>query len=900
MKKRLISWFVVVFTVGLVVSLGAQPITGGGGLTRVTHDSSLSGSGTTTNPLAVVTTVMQSRVTGTCTTPNAIDVVNADGTVTCSSGVLNTSNVSGTSGFTTKFTGTNTIGNAWPQDDGSAWGSSGKFTITESNGDVHTFGAATVDGLATLTGGFTLGADSSAASHKITSLTDGSSAQDAAAFGQIATGINAAVSGTNNTTTKFTGTHTIGNAWPLDDATSWGVSGKFLITEASGNTVVSGTLDATGNFNVNTNKFSVVASSGNTTVAGTLGVTSDLAVNTNKFNVTASSGNTTVAGTLGVTGNLAVNTNKFTVTAASGNTLVAGTLDSTGNFAVNTSNFTVAASTGNTVVAGTLSVTSDVAVNTNKFTVTASSGNTLVAGTFTVNGNTTLGDTPASDTTTVNGFTTIANNNATADTLELYNTNTGGYGSVAFYDNTPAIKGASGYGNSLATDATVRSRLYWRTLGSDMIFTTGSGTPSTAAIFLTNSTGNVNIGSTASDPGFKLRVQGTFDSTGNSQIDGNTTLGDATSDTTAINGATTITGPTSAVGLVVKTTAQANIRINGDTDNTSDNSYTGYIIAKGSTPTELWYIGRDGTGNTDGLIIRRAATTDDLKIDTSGNATYAGNWSVNGNTTLGDAAGDTVTINGAATINNNVLNLNSHRITNVTDPSGAQDASTKNYVDTKVGLFIGRQVLTAASGTYTPTSGTKRVRVRMVGGGGGGGGASGSSGDLAAGGGGASGAYFEKFIDPGATVTGGAFANGAAGSAGSSSAGNGGNGGDTTIVVNSTTYTAKGGTGGTGMAHSSVTAAAAGGVGQAGSSAGDVLYQQDGQGGWVIAATLFYCGIGGSSALGAGGMGGGVAVARAGIAGTGNGAGGGGACAGNSSLAGAAGTIGIIIVEEFI
>lgn len=70
----------------------------------------------------------------------------------------------------------------------------------------------------------------------------------------------------------------------------------------AGNFNVIGTLDATGDFKINTNKFTVTASNGNTLVAGTLNVTSDLNVNTNKFNVVASSGNTTVAGTLDVTG----------------------------------------------------------------------------------------------------------------------------------------------------------------------------------------------------------------------------------------------------------------------------------------------------------------------------------------------------------------------------------------------------------------------------------------------------------------------------------------------------------------------------------------------------------------------------------------------------------------------
>lgn len=214
----------------------------------------------------------------------------------------------------TKSDGTNLVASS-ATDDGTTFAiATNKLTVTEASGNTAIAGTIGVTGLSTLTGGFTLGADSSANTHKITNLTNGAAAQDAAAFGQIATAVNAAVngtntdlaiyssahvlgnyagsspsacttgqavttsalsaaggltatcttlvSGTNNTTTKFTGTNTIGNAWALDDGTSWGVSGKFLITEASGNTTVSGTL-ASGTHTV----------TGAETVSTTLGVT---------------------------------------------------------------------------------------------------------------------------------------------------------------------------------------------------------------------------------------------------------------------------------------------------------------------------------------------------------------------------------------------------------------------------------------------------------------------------------------------------------------------------------------------------------------------------------------------------------------------------------------------------
>lgn len=62
-------------------------------------------------------------------------------------------------------------------------------------------------------------------SHKVTSLTNGASAQDAAAFGQIASGVNAAVSGTSGTVPKFTGTNTIGNSSITDTSGAVALSG---------------------------------------------------------------------------------------------------------------------------------------------------------------------------------------------------------------------------------------------------------------------------------------------------------------------------------------------------------------------------------------------------------------------------------------------------------------------------------------------------------------------------------------------------------------------------------------------------------------------------------------------------------------------------------------------------
>ena len=105
----------------------------------------------------------------------------------------------------------------------------------------------------------------------------------------------------------------------------------------TGNLDCTNGLDVTGaDFSVGGANFSVAQATGNTVVGGTLAVTGAAGIDgnfdiaTDKFTVNATSGNTAVAGTLSATGDFAVNTNKFTVTAASGNTLVAGTFTSTG------------------------------------------------------------------------------------------------------------------------------------------------------------------------------------------------------------------------------------------------------------------------------------------------------------------------------------------------------------------------------------------------------------------------------------------------------------------------------------------------------------------------------------------------------------------------------------------
>ena len=85
--------------------------------------------------------------------------------------------------------------------------------------------------------------------------------------------------------------------------------------------------------------------------------------------------------------------------------------------------------------------------------------------------------------------------------------------------------------------------------------------------------------------------------------------------------------------------------------------------------------------------------------------------------------------------------------------------------------------------------------------GGGGAADSGGAGSASFGAGGASGTFLEKWIDPGADITGGAYVGAATGGAGGTGGtGTGGTGADATIIIQGVVYTAKGGPGGQGMA----------------------------------------------------------------------------------------------------
>ena len=162
-----------------------------------------------------------------------------------------------------------------------------------------------------------------------------------------------------STTTNLAGLGTLGATGAVTFGSTLAVTGNTTVGGTLGVTGAqtnSSTLAVAGDFAVNTNKFTVAATSGNTTVAGTLGVTGNTTITG-----TLAAGATSVTGSLSATGDLAINTNKFNVASATGNTLVAGTLGVTG---ATTLSSTLGV-TGNTTIGGTLGVTGVITAGAN-------------------------------------------------------------------------------------------------------------------------------------------------------------------------------------------------------------------------------------------------------------------------------------------------------------------------------------------------------------------------------------------------------------------------------------------------------------------------------------------------------------------------------------------------------
>lgn len=296
---------------------------------------------------------------------------------------------------------------------------------------------------------------------------------------------------------------------------------------------------------------------------------------------------------------------------------------------------------------------------------------------------------------------------------------------------------------------------------------------------------------------------------------------------------------------------------------------SGNILASGGgTTNPMTWLTTTGSGTVVVLAASPSLTTPTLGVATATSINKMAITAPATSSTLAVADGKTFTAS-------KTITLTGTDSTTLTGPT----------VSAPIGDIANVQVFTA-SGTYTPTSGTRYAVARLVGGGGGGGGATTGSG--AVGGGGGEGEIALYFWSGPTSQT---ITVGTGGTAGASSGGTGGTGGTTSIGA---IVTAVGGSGGVGA---SAVGPNAGGIGGTGGT-GATIAVPGASGGAATSngSTAIIIGKGG-------GQGGAAAPApvapAAGNAGTRGGGGSGAICTAGTPEAGGAGGAGYVIITEY-
>ena len=358
-----------------------------------------------------------------------------------------------------------------------------------------------------------------------------------------------------------------------------------------------------------------------------------------------------------------------------------------------------AAISSNTTVGGTLGVTGATTLADN-LSVT---GNTTVSGNTSLNGNTTVGN-ASSDTITFTGQVAsdfIPSTDGTHDlgssTKEWQDLFIDGTANIdSLVADTADIDGGTIDGSQIG--GSVQSSGQFSSVTSTDLTASGAisfaaatisnlGTVTTANIDggtidgvilgasspITNATiDNINInGSAITSTNSNGNIAITPDGSGEVDIS-KVDIDSGTIDGTAIGGANPSTGAFTTIstsGLATLSSAD----INGGT---IDGAVIGGSSAQAITGTTI-------TANT-GFV---GGVTGNVTGNLTGNVT--GN--VTGDLT-GDVTGNITASSGTSTVNNLVVNgtanFTNTPLTNISDPSSAQDAATKNYVDTQVSGLV--------------------------------------------------------------------------------------------------------------------------------------------------------------------------------------------------------------------
>jgi len=159
-----------------------------------------------------------------------------------------------------------------------------------------------------------------------------------------------------------------------------------------------------------------------------------------------------------------------------------------------------------------------------------------------------------------------------------------------------------------------------------------------------NGTSNVRVAADTLDVDNNLNVDGNAKIDGTLTVDGNTTLGDANTDTVTIPGILDVNGRADV----------DNVRIDGNEITTTSGNLT--LNATGTGTVEV---------DADSLNVNNAFTVD-------------------GNATIGNASGDSHTVNGSTTFNNGVELKGVTHVTNTTSSSGCDSGALQ--VDGGVGI----------------------------------------------------------------------------------------------------------------------------------------------------------------------------------------------------------------------